>query len=116
MAFLTIEGRGGKRGQARERAGTKAPQEEGNGRRRVTARGRECPRWCSLSVPYDEARGRGTPGGVAAPGGDAPPPWGSPRVPSGEARGSSTPGGVAASRVSAAAIQAQSRTAFSTLG
>src|SRR5205085_225479 len=50
-ALLTIERRGGKRGQARELAGTKAPQEEGNGRRRVTARGRARPRWCSLTVP-----------------------------------------------------------------
>ena len=37
--------------EARELAGTKAPQEEGNGRRRVTARGRARPRWCSLTVP-----------------------------------------------------------------
>src|SRR5919204_4039793 len=49
--LLTIEQRGGKGGQGREAAGTKAAQEEGIGRKGVTPRGRACPRWCSLSVP-----------------------------------------------------------------
>ena len=51
MAFLTMEQRGGNRGQGGEAAGTKVPQGEGIARRRVTARGRAYPRWCSLSVP-----------------------------------------------------------------
>jgi hypothetical protein len=61
MAFLTIERRGGKRGQGLEAAGTKAAQEEGTGRKRVTALGRACQRSCSLSVPFGtgEARSAG---------------------------------------------------------
>jgi hypothetical protein len=51
MAFLTIERGGGNRGQTREAAVTKAAQEEGAIRRRLTARARRRPRWCSLSVP-----------------------------------------------------------------
>jgi hypothetical protein len=51
MAFLTIEVWSGKRGQGREWAPTKAAQEEGNDRKRLTACARLCPRWCSLSVP-----------------------------------------------------------------
>jgi hypothetical protein len=50
--LLTIERRGGKQGHAREAAGTKIPQTEGIGRKRVTARARACPGWCSLSVPF----------------------------------------------------------------
>jgi hypothetical protein len=48
---LHIERRGGTRGQCREALGTKAAQEQGKGRRRVTARAGWCPAWCSLSVP-----------------------------------------------------------------
>jgi hypothetical protein len=50
--LLTIEQRGGDGGHARETAGTKAAHEEGIARRRMTARARRCPRWCSLSVPF----------------------------------------------------------------
>ena len=46
-----MEHRGGKCGQGWEGTGTKAAQEEGIGRRRLTRRGRVCPRWCSLSLP-----------------------------------------------------------------
>jgi hypothetical protein len=49
--LLTIEQRGGNRGQGREAAGTEVPQEEGIARRRVTSRGLRCSRWCSLNVP-----------------------------------------------------------------
>src|SRR5438874_12310776 len=59
MAFLTIEQRAGKRGHGWEAAGTKAAQEEGIARKRMTARGRSCPRWCSLSVPGGPAGARG---------------------------------------------------------
>ena len=38
----------GKPGKPRARN----PHKEGIGRRRVTRRGRACPRWCSLSVPF----------------------------------------------------------------
>jgi hypothetical protein len=50
MAFLTIERRDGKRGQAREAPGTKIQQAGGIAEGRVTVRGRRCSRWCSLSV------------------------------------------------------------------
>src|SRR5918911_401375 len=49
--LLTIERQGGKRGHGREAAGTKAAQEEGIVRRRLTARARLCPNRRSLSVP-----------------------------------------------------------------
>src|SRR5438477_4158205 len=58
MAFLTIEQRGGNRGQCPEAAGTKASQEEENGRRRATRSGRVCPRWCSLNVPSSRSGAR----------------------------------------------------------
>ena len=51
MAFLTIQLRGGKRGQARVTPATKVPQTEEIQRERLTLRGRECPRWCSLNDP-----------------------------------------------------------------
>ena len=59
--LLTIEQRRGNRGHGRELASTKAAQEEGNGRRRVTARARACPRWCSLIVPFGSGCAVGTP-------------------------------------------------------
>jgi hypothetical protein len=48
--LLTIEQRGGTRGQGRQAAGTKAAQEERVGGRPVAGGGRACPQWCSLSV------------------------------------------------------------------
>jgi hypothetical protein len=58
--LLAIERRRGKRGQAREVAGTKIPQVEGIGQGEVAAQVRTCPRWCSLSVP-SAALGAGDP-------------------------------------------------------
>ena len=57
MAFLTIERRAGTRGHGQVNAGTKAAQQEGIARKRVTARGGGCPRWCSLSVPFTKPAG-----------------------------------------------------------
>jgi hypothetical protein len=51
MAFLTIEQREGKRGQARVRATTKASETAGGTRRAVNAGGRPCSRWCSSVFP-----------------------------------------------------------------
>ena len=61
--LLTIERRGGNQGQAWVTETTKIPQGEGIGRRRVTARGRACPRWCSLSVPLSFERAERRPVG-----------------------------------------------------
>ena len=51
MAFLTIQLRGGKQGQARVTPVAKIPQTDGIRGRRMTARGRACACGCSLSVP-----------------------------------------------------------------
>jgi hypothetical protein len=52
-----IGDRGGTRGQARVTAVAKIPQTEGIRRGRVTACGRACSRWCSLSLPFYGFRG-----------------------------------------------------------
>lgn len=52
--LLTIERRTGNGGHSREAAGTKIPQTEGIDYERLTARGRACSRWCSLSVPFGD--------------------------------------------------------------
>src|SRR6266849_10236176 len=51
MAFLTIDRRSGKGVVARVTSSAKVPQVWGTARDGVIARGRACPRWCSLSVP-----------------------------------------------------------------
>jgi len=49
--LLTIEQQGGNGGQGREVAGTKDEKKRGFVQRRVIARGRQYPRWCSLRFP-----------------------------------------------------------------
>jgi hypothetical protein len=53
--LLTIEVWSGNHGQARVIATTEIPQTEGIRRKGVTARGRACPRLCSLHVPWGRA-------------------------------------------------------------
>jgi hypothetical protein len=48
----------GRQRQGREPAGTKAAQEEGNARRRVTAPARRWSRWCPSAFPTDIRRRR----------------------------------------------------------